>query len=404
MSAFKNLPEIQQAVLEAKHDASSAIAETEEPQVFDLFDLEDIYIKKTPSTQDGAFLYVSEDDSGYWLKGGNQQFTMESRILRSSGSKYDLSLDGFIKNSPNPNGKTIIDWMKEISFNKILLELRRWLNQIRKEFKNCYLIVYDTTSVEILWEMIDLTPDDEETNYAGAVIRIARWKEIIKGDSFIFLEPQEIAAGGEITAYLNNAELPTLDEEDELKKLKAKIYLHSQISEFCDRLKCKTTPVNLAYIAAHGYYEDIAFGCSEYKVSRLDLLKESLSAILNGKGIVFMNACHTAQAQPNEIVPGTYRYDFIDLFFNKGANGVIGTVSAVGTDTAKRIGCQFLQKCQDREVPPVAEVLRQIRADAVNRWKQDNNHGALVYAFMYVYYGNPLAVLRLTPPQPGGQA
>jgi len=399
MSAFKNLPEVEQAVLESESDDRPEI-EAEQPQPFALVD---IYIKKT-STPNAAFLYVSEDEKGYWLKGSNQRFTMYSPLIpkASDRSKYDLSLDSIIKMLPDDDGEKIIEMMTDISY-QILLDLRKWLNQIRAEFENCYLIVYDTTSVEILWEMIDLTPDSVETTYAGAVIPIARWKQVIKEDSIISLEPKEITACGEIAAYLNDEELSTNDEMAELRKLGATIYQHSQILDFCDRLKCDASQINLVYIAAHGYYEDIAFGSSEHKISRSQLLKKKLSAILNGKGIVFMNACHTAQDHQSRIIPGNYRYGFIDLFLNKGANGIIGTVSAVGTDTASEIGCQFLQKCQSQTVPPVAEVLRQIRADAVNRWKQDNNHGALVYAFMYVYYGNPLAVLRLTTPQAGGQ-
>ncbi len=66
---------------------------------------------------------------------------------------------------------------------------------------------------------------------------------------------------------------------------------------------------------------------------------------------------------------------------------------------AARIGQEMLQRAASQEGLNPAEELRRLRAEAVERVKQDpsnKNQCELIYAFMYVYYGNPMARLRLS--------
>jgi hypothetical protein len=63
-----------------------------------------------------------------------------------------------------------------------------------------------------------------------------------------------------------------------------------------------------------------------------------------------------------------------------------------------------MQACMDSPSLSVAALLRDIRAkvvaDLAAEQTQDNLL-AFIYTFMYVYYGNPMTLLRLTPS--GGQ-
>ena len=82
------------------------------------------------------------------------------------------------------------------------------------------------------------------------------------------------------------------------------------------------------------------------------------------------------------------------------AGGYIGTLGPVGMEYAPVIGQQILEaaRCSPAGINP-AEELRRIRAEAVQQLEQQpslENMLNFVFAFMYVYYGNPLASLRLT--------
>ncbi len=95
---------------------------------------------------------------------------------------------------------------------------------------------------------------------------------------------------------------------------------------------------------------------------------------------------------------------FIELFLAKGARGVIGTLGAVGDSHAANFAHDLIQESLRSPNLSVAALLRKLRLRVVeNLPEQPTTQDLLpfIYTFMYVYYGNPMTVLRLTPP--GGQ-
>jgi len=72
----------------------------------------------------------------------------------------------------------------------------------------------------------------------------------------------------------------------------------------------------------------------------------------------------------------------------------------VKDEYAPRIAEDFLSEYRNSPSLSVAEVLQSIRAKALRKLQatETDEHAYLfLFTFMYVYYGNPMTVLRLTP-------
>ena len=117
---------------------------------------------------------------------------------------------------------------------------------------------------------------------------------------------------------------------------------------------------------------------------------------------VFLNACESVRITGNY---RTYRSSFVEGFLTNGARGFIGTLATVDVQTASENARFILARLTNGEDIRIAEALRLLRAEAVSALLETRllPKGArkkeLVYrvldSFMYVYYGDPLAHLRL---------
>jgi hypothetical protein len=378
------------------HSGMSIIADAQKADT-EVFPLSTVYIT-AQIPPEVAILYIQADGKKrYRLMGGNATITLP---LTETYEKPNISLDVLVQKGQTP--ETIRHTIK--CFSRHNLVLRKWLNTvIQKSDCKKYLVIADHTNFEIPWELLQLRPESFPYEYLGALVTTVRWQNIDSDDE-ITLEfaPEECC--GDTIAYTNHQELNVSEEIMVLKKLKANIF--DDIAKFHGHLQIKSTNSSFIYIAAHGIFskdhDDIAIGVLNNEKQQLKLIDLDMNPLKTG-GIVFLNTCHSGQHQTHSRIPNC-RVGFVELFFRKGAKGVIGTLGGVGDRYAARIARDLMQACWGSPSLSVAALLRDIRAkvvaDLAAEQTQDNLL-AFIYTFMYVYYGNPMTVLRLTPS--GGQ-
>lgn len=403
LSRTKQLPfkELETATLT---QTASPLSEDIETTKETLFPPNELYIglKLSPEV---AILHIYQngmDEYAVW--GGNAVTDLQQT---KSNKPPNLSLGKLVQNGEHPRN---IKFDMSV-FSRLNIELRKWLKTLRHRFgEQLYLVIADHTDFEIPWEMVELSPGESPNEYLGALITTVRWRQVIRGDDYLVLEIKRDECYGNAIAYV----LEDLDEVgaeiDILEQLQAVIYHSSKhhIKAFQDHLQQNDSGYSFVYISCHGTFEgnirEIALGSNRDREQQLQL--QSLydcqfNLLKNSQGIVFMNACHSGRYQAHPAIPHTYQLSFVDLFLEKGARGVIGTLGAVGDSHAAKFARDFIQESLRTPKLSVAALLRKLRFKVVENLPQEPTTKDLlpfIYTFMYVYYGNPMTVLRLTLP------
>ncbi len=296
---------------------------------------------------------------------------------------------------------TILQLMREFSFSQI--DMRVWLTKLHKHFgSQLRLIIADYTDFEIPWEMIDLS----NRQYVGALITVARWQHVIGDESHLSLEVKPDECCGHIISYLNREELDgTGPEYEVLEDLNALSFEDPR--PFLKQLQQdNNTTVGLVFMACHGIFKNdirkVALGSIRNEDQRLGLLSlrgYNLKLLKCSQVVVFINACHSGRLQTEgKYLRDTYRRGFAELFLSKGAKGVIGTLGGVNDTFAAEIARDLLKEASLHPEMPIATILCKLRASAVDSLPsepQDQDLLRFIYTFMYVYYGNPMTVLKL---------
>ena len=291
-------------------------------------------------------------------------------------------------------------------------ELCRWLKSLRRQWEEkLYLIIVDHTPFEIPWEMVELSPDNSANEYIGALITTVRWQSIRSQDDFLILKTESQECCGQAIAYILDSELNKGEEEVQRlgQKLQSVIYRSkkSNIADFQDHLQRQENGVGLVYLSCHGGFNsnpsEIWLGSTDDPKERIyltNLRRCQLALIKASQGIVFMNACHSGRHRAHPRIRENYRLGFVELFLSKGARGVIGTLGIVGDEYAAQFASDLIDELLSFPNLPVAVIIRKLRAKVINKLSEKPTTEDLlsfIYAFMYVYYGNPMTVLRLTP-------
>jgi hypothetical protein len=314
-----------------------------------------------------------------------------------------LSLGEMVQGHQHPSielPRTIRELIGEFSHSSIAI--RKWLKSIHQFLgdKLC-LVIADHTDFEIPWEMLTLAPNE----YLGAAITTVRWQVVVGGDDIIPLTTSNEIYHGYALSYINRQELPGVEPEIKVfNEINAANY--DDIIQFRNHLQRSDSDFALIYMACHGIFDadirNIALGSQHNIQQRLrlaDLRGRNLRLLNTSQGIVFLNACHSGRHKIDEkYIRDEYRRGFAELFLSKGARGVIGTLGGVGDTYAASIAHNLIVAFQSTPTMPIAVLLRQLRAHVVNNLSEDASDEDLllfVYTFMYVYYGNPRAVLQL---------
>ncbi|MEH2115504.1 CHAT domain-containing protein [Nostoc sp.] len=364
--------------------------------------------KKLP--RNVAILHIYENgENQYSVWGGH----VDKGLLQTDPEKKPLlSLGWQVKNLVPPD--IIKDFMNE--FSRLNVKLRNWIKGLRSQFgEHLCLVIADYTDFEIPWEMLELSPQQSSHEYIGALITTVRWRKVISviNDDYLVLKFKADECCGKTVAYVLDTELEgSKSELESLKKLQGTIYQSSEdnnsIEKFHTHLQSDDADHSFVYISCHGTFknspDEMALGSASNEQQQLKLQilrKRPLNLVQKSQGIVFINACHSAREQVHPIIRHSYRMGFIQLFLEQGARGVIGTLGAVGDIYAAEFACELIKESSQSSPLPVAALLKNLRLKAVKNLGDKPTEEqllSLIYRFMYVYYGSPMTVLRLTPP------
>ncbi len=369
-----------------------------------VFPPNELYITlKLPKEIAILHIYQSGTDQ-YSVWGGN---ALSSLAMTQPHQPPNLSLGKLVQKGELP--ENIQDDMSY--FSHVSLEVRKWLKQLRSKFgEELCLVIADHTDFEIPWEMLELSPYESPNEYLGALITTVRWRQIIKDDEYVVMEFKAHECSGKTVAYVLDTELKGVGAELEiLDRLQAVVYRSSKhnIKEFQMHLQRNDDICSFIYIACHGSFKnnlkEIALGSLSNQQQQLKLMalyKCQLHLVKQSQGIVFINACHSAREQAHSSIPHSYRIGFIELFLRQGARGVIGTLGAVGDTHAAKFARELIEESLSFPNLSVAALLKKLRLKVVKNLPNEPTTQdllPLIYTFMYVYYGNPMTVLRLTP-------
>lgn len=292
------------------------------------------------------------------------------------------------------------------------------LNSQENQQKNesFYLVINDRTQWEIPWELLKIQSED---NYLGSSFITVRWQDMIDPydlvdlNNLINLKIQEKDCCGNIVAYLNTKDLPSVEEEKKYIKEKFNPVIHQNIYEFLDFLNSDNSTIGLIFVASHGFLGDNLSGMklggeeSKEQISLPELHEYRFKFLAQNSCVVFMNTCHSGRLHQDDslnimpINPKTgqqYPMGFSTFFLKKGAVGVIGTLCKVIDKYAAKVSSNFFAEYQENPHLSVATILKNLRAKAVEKYQQERNQEnkyLLISTFMYVYYGNPLAKLNI---------
>ena len=185
---------------------------------------------------------------------------------------------------------------------------------------------------------------------------------------------------------------------------------HDNTRDFLSTVNAAASDVALVYLACHATfdhndYENISFGTRNQHdaVSLAELGTAALRAIRNSGSVVFINACNSGRLNtrdkyfPDEVARGLATC-FID---SGGAQGVLATFGGVRAELAYEFANAVVTEFRKKSPPPIGEVLRSIRAHALEALPTDpqpEDWAHLLHTFLYVYYGSPFTNVQLLGP------
>jgi len=305
-----------------------------------------------------------------------------------------------LKNESDPIA--IISSIRHFS-STISENLTHWLLALHKKYpERLCIIIVDNTTLEIPWEMFEL----DREQYLGAIAMVVRWLPFRRFSHRYTMKVADIPPlTGPVIAYLDSglgAE-ETAPEREALQKLMVEYWPSLKKLEL--RMYQSLEQTGLIYVGCHGQFG--TFVRTQARQKRSDQLRSiNLEMIYQSdepRLTVFVNACESARIiQNNDLDPS----NFVEGFLTHCAAGYIGTLAEVDINTAADIAKHILEAAMDAEGIQVAEILRRLRSGAVEQLKtamrlsddeqaKKNQLYNVIDIFMYVYYGSPLARLRL---------
>lgn len=351
-----------------------------------------------------AILHVEIEKTSFRLT-GSSSFNKPRRIV-SFEPPPDVKLADFVEEKVHP--KTVRDTMRDFSAH-LPHRLQSWLSKLEEKYDNqLHLIIVDHTASDFPWEMIEL----QDNRYLGAMWIVVRWIPVSFYGEVRNLHISEEKYSGRVVAYLEHEELTKTaqgqqalaQEYEALNKLSTQYHETAEI--LVGALEKLTQGVGLVYLGCHGIF---TYG---------EIHKSLIGTLHNPSGqvphvafdsipkipeeirpIFFVNACHSARLTRNAL--GIFGLP--DILLSRIARGYIGTLGPVGSKHAANIAKHILDAASVEDGAQIAEVLRQLRAKAVNRLVHISENATLddwlmlLYSFMYIYYGNPLTQLQLPP-------
>jgi len=332
-----------------------------------------------------AVLYVEyQGDGKLHLRGWN--LSEEPIVFPSDGWETIKLAEILAKKSEVPEEIDVLTYIHSFSRHSPR-GLIKWLkNLLNTHGERLCLVISERNDLGIPWEILAL----DHENYLGARAAVVRWKEVEGYEETRMLNINRIHHQGSVIAYFDSEELDLgalYPERESMSKLKVVNYTH--LKELGHHLLSLKTieEIGLIYLGCHGHDKmSIDERRALFKHIKLLCLKlERAKEHSNLRPLVFVNACDSALINANSDGP-------MDVWLALLASGYIGTLGPVGSTYASAVARRVLRT----DTLQIAEVLRLLRDEAVKEILGGKGAGEnFIYAFMYVYYGNPLLSLRL---------
>ncbi len=278
--------------------------------------------------------------------------------------------------------------------------LLKWLQTLLHTYQEPFnLIIVDLTEQEIPWELVEIQPK----LYLGACARVVRWLGAQFFEITRILSAQPDSHVGPIISYLDTAIEAELihDEQAALQRLTGTAL--PSLTDLNRRLQVSLDDVGMIYIGCHGRSGQQLLQQDVPELSSIML--ERLYRCASPRLTVFINACESARTIKKSLDD---RSNFVDAFLGYCASGFIGTLIQVDIATASTIAGHILRATLQPGGVQIAEMLRILRKTELEKLKQmafptRTDYYRFIDTFMYVYYGNPLARLRLYAREEVGQ-
>jgi hypothetical protein len=301
-------------------------------------------------------------------------------------------------------------------------ELHRWLNELRVRYgEDLNLIIWDDTDYEIPWELFWVPPVPSANlpgGWLGALVTVTR-------NTTVTSRSRAPSPAGPTQESGAPSDRPAVRGKQTQGHRSVVAYVDPQMSRdraaiaslhprhfdsFRDLLRFFERPrfaVALAYIACHGRFGDNEYEIFLDGVSLVEMGSTTRDLIAAAPEVVFLNACHTARPMLNGRFSDANPRGFSQLFLRAGSYGVIGTTGEVGLDNGRSIAEAIISRLVDNPDTPIAMALRDHRRTLAQNLphpppSDEAGQRAMLrffHTFMYVYYGDPAARLRLTPDQ-----
>ncbi len=346
----------------------------------------------TPLLDKFAMLHIEPSTQG---KLRLSSWSYRGRPFYTDSAQPSIGLAAFVEGKIDP--EDLRNEVRKFS-RQSPKELLRWLQELLKLYpEQLCLIIVDDTNSEFPWEMMQL---DDKT-YLGASAIVVRWVGVHCYGEWRKLNICTQQYSGSVLAYLEEAGLTrTLEERQVLDTLVATYCQTTKDLKL--RLSQTLNTVSLVYLGCYGIFthsiehETAVASLHNPSEQVVHIALESIETREGSRPIFFVNASHSARLFGST----DRRCGLPEVLLARIADGYIGTLGSVGPKYAVETAQRILSAAHKHTDIQLAEVLRQLRAQAVrkidiNYTSKDDWH-RFIYTFMYVYYGNPLARLRLT--------
>lgn len=359
-----------------------------------------------------AFLYVSKvkGKRRIRLSGWGHYKTHVFEVSRFEVFS-NISLGNFIsEKSPAERQELAVDMIGKVMsfFTKADRMLTQWFDRLYEQYgAELTLVISDLTDYEIPWEMYPLSGDiSGTTQYLGANVSMVRWGAFsnVETKEDLVVSIQKEYHTGQVVAYIDPNDHNQYEEEKKLlQKLVQNNFLHNK-EDLYQKLRA-LDKTGLVYIGSHGVFEPdeplkIGLGHRTDYTKRIRLFSlYTIPSCQTPRPVFFVNACNSARRYR----VGLEYTGFHEVILANFASAYIGTTGPVNTRFTLEVAQLILPRPEElADGISLAQRLRNFRAGIVNKYlgKEDEK---VLYAFMYVYYGNPLAYLHISS-TPTGEA
>jgi hypothetical protein len=333
----------------------------------------------------------------------------------------DLAL-GDIARKGGEKVEDVYYWLTE--WSRTQPELRKWFEAVRAAVgDDLRLVIWDETGTEVPWELLYLHRGQAtglEPGWLGALVAVTRKARVYPDTGAVAQDDDaqdddaqdddaqdDDAQDDELSdRKIDGAMLACLADDMTADTDALDRFRHHRVAEadLFQRLLDENEALAMLYVACHGYFTSSIRAWTLGQITLSSMTGVRMRCLESKAGVVFLNACHSGRMVSDRRA-GRALHGFVEAFLRRGASVVIGPSGEVDAQVARRFAGLVLRYFGERPGIPVSMALRDARAEIarsvpVRDPAKEQVHN-LVYAFMFLCYGNPNArvVLPLADPQ-----